>query len=210
TENAPRMGFYFGKEFGNIYLANRKPEYPVNVVYVPYLVLRDAWQVAKYTNIYKFQIILQNLDLISRESSDAYLHNFSYCAMIAFMGSPILFQQVQYLSAAARLELREIIAVYKKHRQAMYRCFVYPIGNKPDNSSWTGFQFVNGSHGYIVLFRELNNNSKTEKIKLKAAPDCDIQTVNVITGKQQTIKTDNSCRSEFTISDPCSFLWYSY
>jgi len=210
TEIAPRMGYFFGREFGNIYLENRKPFVPEKVVYVPYLVLRDAWQVAKFTNINKFQVTLQNLDLINKETSDAHLHNFPYCAMISFMGSPIFFQQVQFLSAQAITQLKKIIAVYKKHREQMYSCYVYPVGEKPDNSSWTGFQFVNGDHGYIVVFRELNNKHKTGVIKLKFLRNINLDAVNVMTTDRSTIKVDDEGRAEFSIADPCGFVWYQY
>ena len=210
TENPARMGYYFGREFGNIYLENRKPYYPEKVVYVPYLVLRDAWQIAKYANINKFQVTLQNLDLINREASDAHLHNFTYCAMIAFMGSPILFQQVQLLSPEARRELKNIIAIYKNHRETMYRCFVYPIGSKPDNCSWTGFQFADNDNGYIVLFRERNSKVKKEKVKIKKVKNCAINAVNVITGENFGMVVDLEGYAEFTIETPCGFLWLKY
>lgn len=71
TENAPRVGYYFAREFGTVYLENRKPHQPVNAVYVPYLVLRDAWQVAKYGNLDKFLLTIQNIALIDRTLSDA-------------------------------------------------------------------------------------------------------------------------------------------
>ena len=210
TENPARMGYYFAREFGNIYLENRKPKTPVNVIYTPYLVLRDAWQLAKYTNINKFQITLQNIDLIDRTASDAYKHNFPYCAMIAFTGSPILFQQVRFLTPEARRQLKEIISVYKKYRDDMYKCFVYPIGNKPDNRSWTGFQFVNGDHGFIILFRELNNMSKTEKIQLKFIKNRNISATDIMTSREQILPVnENGCIS-FIIEKPCDFVWYKY
>jgi len=210
TEVQPRMGYYFGREFGNIYLENRKPKHPACVVYTPYLVLRDAWHTAKYVNLNKFQIILQNLDLIDCGASDAYLHNFPYCAMIAFMGSPILFQQVQFLSADARRALREMISVYKRHREAMYDCLVYPIGSKPDNASWTGFQFVNGGRGYIVLFRELHNPSGRETVRLKFLQNCDLAVTNVINGETRTIAVDRDGSAPFSIPHACGYVWYRY
>ena len=210
TENDSRMGYYFGREFGNIYLENRKPYHPKEVVYIPFLVLRDAWQVAKYTSLNKFQVTLQNLDLINTKASDACLHNLPYCAMIAFMGAPILFQQVQFLSEKAKGELKDIIAIYKKHRGKMFDCTVYPIGEKPDNRSWTGFQFDNGGNGYIALFRELNNNSNTESIKLKFLRECNLAATDVITGEQRTISVGKDGCASFDIADPCGFVWYEY
>jgi hypothetical protein len=210
TEHPARIGYYFGREFGNIYLANRKPVVPKNVIYRPHLVLRDAWQIAKYVNLNKFQVTLQNLDLIDRDISDAYRHNFPYCALIAFMGSPILFQQVQYLSEKAKGEIKDMITVYKKHREDMFDSYVYPIGSKPDGQSWAGFQFVKGEQGHIVLFRELNNQSASETIGLKFIKGREISLCDVLTGRQTRLAVDGEGRAAFSIPEPCGFAWYTY
>ena len=92
----------------------------------------------------------------------------------------------------------------------MYRSFAYPIANKPDNKSWTGFQFIDGDSGYIVLFREIQNRELTNKIKLKKMLNCRLQTVDVITGDRQIITVNNEGCAEFTIAEPCNFLWLKY
>jgi hypothetical protein len=208
TERAPRMGYYFGREFGNVFLENRKPEVPANVIYIPYLVLQNAWQLARYVNLNNFQIPLQNLDLVDRSASNAHLHNFTYCAMISFMGSPIFFQQLQFLSQKARDELKSVINVYKRHRQAMYNSIVFPVGDKPDDSSWPGFQFVNDDGGFILLFRELNNTERKKTISLKFLKKQKLHLSNVFTNETSEVSVDEEGRAEFTIESPCSVAWY--
>ena len=209
TERAPRMGYYFGREFGNIYLANRKPDIPEKVIYVPYLVLRDAWQLAKYVNLNKFQISLQNLDMVNR-MSNAHLHSYTYCAMIAFMGAPLFFQQLQYLSQQAREELKNVIGVYKRHRKAMYGSIVFPIGDLPSDNSWTGFQFVHESGGYIVLFRELNNTEEKKSVRLKFLNGRQLKVTDVFSGEEKTFAADAQGYVEFSIDKPCGVAWYRY
>ncbi len=168
TENAPRMGYFYGRELGNIYLSNRKPKYPSNAVYIPYLVLRDAWQIAKYTNLNKFQVSVQNIDMVDKNISDAYLYNFQYCTAIALTGAPIFFQESHYLSKEARDIIKHLLNIYKKHREFMYGSYVFPIGDMPDNKSWSGFQWLRpgSNEGYIMIFRERENKEKTKELSL--------------------------------------------
>ncbi len=78
TELEARTGYYFGRDLGNIYLANRKSKLGKSVVYVPYIMLRDAWQVSKYVNLNKFQVSIQNIDETDREVSNGHLYNHPY------------------------------------------------------------------------------------------------------------------------------------
>ena len=160
TENAPRVGYFFAREFGSVYLENRKQESPPQAVYVPYLVLRDAWQVSKYVNLNRFQISIQNIDVVNREKSNAHLYNHPYSVAISLMGTPIFFQEVGLYSSEARERIRPLIALYKHHRREMFDGYTFPIGDKPSDASWTGFQNHNPTtmSGYLLLFRELNAN----------------------------------------------------
>ena len=212
TENPPRIGYYFGREYGNIYLENRKPMTPVNVVYHPYLVLRDAWQVAKYTNLNKFQISVQNLDKVNKKVSDAYLHNHPYSVAITLMGSPIFFQETHYYTKEAKDEIKPVIAIYKKHRDEMYQGFVFSIGEKPSNKSWSGFQNYNPDtkRGYLTIFREINNEEFSKQMSLHFVKDTKLILTNLMTGttEEKTINSDGDIN--FEIHKPADFRFYKY
>ena len=212
TENAPRIGYYFGREYGNIYLENRKPMSPVNVVYHPYLVLRDAWQVSKYTNLNKFQVSIQNIDRVNKEVSDAYLHNHPYSVAIALMGSPIFFQETHYYSDEARDQIKPVLATYKQHRDEMYKGYVFPIGEKPNNANWAGFQNYNPetNFGYFTLFREINNKEGTKKIKLSFLSGKTLLLTNLMTKETAQKSVDQNGMIEFSIDQPANFRFYKY
>ncbi|MDN5215246.1 hypothetical protein QQ020_24420 [Fulvivirgaceae bacterium BMA12] len=212
TENPARIGYYFGREYGNIYLENRKPIQPAHVVYRPYLVLRDAWQVAKYTNLNKFQVSIQNIDRVNKEESDAYLHNHPYSVAIALMGSPIFFQETHYYDDKARDQIKEVIRVYKQHRDAMYNGYVFPIGQKPDNASWTGFQNYNPetSTGYLTIFREINNEETTQSLKLYFLKTASVKLTNLMTGEVEEKSIDESGNIVFEIAKTADFRFYKY
>ena len=56
TENAPRFGYFWARECGNIWLANRKPLQPANVVPRPWLMLREAWELAALPQLHQVRI----------------------------------------------------------------------------------------------------------------------------------------------------------
>jgi len=211
TENAPRVGYFFGREFGNIYLENRKPNNEP-VIYKPYLVLRDAWQVSKYLNLNKFQVSVQNIDRVNPKKSDAHLYNHPYCVAIALMGSPIFFQETHYYAKQARKEIKKLLALYKNYRKEMYKCYVFPIGEEPDNKSWTGFQFFNSDKniGYITIFRELNNKENKKDIRLNFPAGKKIKLTDLQTGKVLNSKISKEGIVAFKIDKPADFRFYKY
>ncbi|MEJ6951444.1 hypothetical protein [Natronospora cellulosivora (SeqCode)] len=213
TENAPRIGYFYGREYGNIFVENRKNNMPKNVIYKPHLVLRDMWQISKYINLNKIQIPIQNIDLVSKKYSEAYLYNHSYCVAIALMGTPLFFQETQYYSRKARNEIKRIIKKYKENRNQMLNGFVYPIGEKPNNSSWTGFQNYNNDKksGYLLIFRELYNKEKSKKIKLPFLENKKIELFNIYEEElYKKIKTVKEGYVEFKIENPADFKFLKF
>ena len=169
TEASPRSGYFWGREFGNVYLENRTVKHPAHCIYQPWLVLRDAWQVAQYLNLNQFQLTVQNGERISLDKSDASRHSPTYLLAQTLMGVPLFFQETKFYSEAAKAELKPLIALYKKHRREIFDGFVFPVGDKPDNASWSGFQTVlnEGLNGYLLLFRQLENKESRKSVSLK-------------------------------------------
>jgi hypothetical protein len=212
TENAPRMGYYFGREFGNIYLENRKPEQPANVVYVPYLVLRDAWHVSKYLNLNKFQISIQNLDTISRERSNAFRYNHPYAVAIALMATPLFFQEVTLYSQQARDSVRPLVATYKQHRRNIFRGYTFPIGEKPCDAAWTGFQNHDpaSASGYVLLFRELNAPDATQSVRLRFLAGTRLRLTDLRSGAVQSVAVPADGAVSFEIAQAPDFAFFRY
>lgn len=215
TERAPRMGFYFGRDCGNLYLANRKA-YTIrpSVQYEPWQVLRDGWELASYMNLNKVQITFQNKELTPPEAiTDALKYSHAYNFAITLMASPIFFTELQFLSPEARAELKPIIAKYKAERDEMYKGFVFAIGDKPDNKSWTGFQNYNPEtgNGYLTVFRELNNEEKTRKLKMcYLKPGAKIQLTDILTNEKRLVTIDEHGEIDFSIPKTPGFLFLKY
>lgn len=209
----PRYGWYYFKEYGSIYFQNIQESLPAHLTMVPYQVLRQHWLMSKYFNTNKLQILLQNPKRTNPDRSDAPLHSHSYCFAMGMPFIPCFFQSGQYLDEQGKGELKEFISIYKEHREAMFNCYTFPIGDKPDNQSWSGFQMVNEdgqSSNYILLFRELHNMQKQKSIQLKMLAGKKIKIRNIETGKSRIQKVPISGEIDFTISENAGYLFLQY
>ena len=210
TENEPRIGYFFGREYGNIFLANHTVK-SNTTGYIPYLMLRDAWQVSKYLNLNKFQISIQNIDMTDKQKGNAHLYNHKYAVAIALMGSPLFFQETQYISQQARSDIKQLLSIYKKNRERMYEGIVYPIGDEPNDRSWTGFQNHHQSDtGYLTVFRELNNKENMKKLALNFCANKKIKFKNLMTGAMWTETCDSKGQVALNIENSADFLFLSY
>lgn len=212
TENPPRYGYYFAREYGCIYLENRKPEAPHTTVYRPHTVLRDLWQVAKYLPLHRFQCSIQNVDMINRERSDAHRHAHQYAVAIALMGIPLFFLETKYYSPEAKAEIKPLLHTYKQHRDLIYRGMVHPIGDKPNNASWTGLQchVADERCGYLTIFRELCNAESTQSLALGWLAGMPIKLTDLLTGKSSELTTGDCGAVEFAIQEAPGFLFLRY
>jgi|GEM_PF-1098811 len=212
TEVTPRVGVYYGREYGNLYLENRRPNQPRQGIYVPYLVLRDAWHAAKYVNLNKIQLTIQNVGTMPEGVTNARQYDQGYATAIALMGSPLFFCEMQYFDEPARKILRPLIATWKRERDAMMHGYVDPIGSEPDDASWTGFQnYVEGSpNGYLMIFRELNNKDKSAQIAVKYCDGKRLRLTDLMTGQSFETAADKQGRVTFTMDKPGDYRFYKY
>ncbi len=212
TENKPRYGYFFAREYGCIYLENRKPMRPLSVVYKPHTVLSDLWQVARYLNLHRFQYSIQNVDRVDPERSDALLHSHSYAVAIALMGIPLFFQQTKYYTDEAKAEIRLLLDVYKRQRNWIYGGIVHPIGDKPDNTSWTGFQchLPEENCGYLMVFRERCNAEPEHSLRLGWMQQGMIHVKDLLQGTTSEKQVGSGGVVSFRVEHPPGFLFLQY
>jgi hypothetical protein len=105
-----------------------------------------------------------------------------------------------------------LIYAYKKQRTEMYKGYIFPIGDLPNDASWTGFQNYNpeSSSGYLTLFREINNTDVSKEIKLVFLKGKTLQITNLLTGTTETTKVDINGNASFSMSNPASYLFLKY
>ena len=216
TENAPRLGYFFGREYGTIYPENRKPTHNVprirHVTYVPRLVFRDAWHLAHYIHLCQIEIPIQNIDRIDPGDSNAAEYSHAYCTAIAFMGLPLFFQEVHFYDDNARSQIRSILSLYREHRDRIAQGIVFPVGDEPCDSAWSGFQShsINTGTGYLTLFRELLSQEPEHALQLHCLGKTTLEIKDLISGDTYTAETDAEGKAEFTISRPGDFRILKY
>ena len=157
--------------------------------------------------------MLQNPKRTDPERSDAPQHSHSYCFAMGVPFVPCFFQSAQYLDPQGQEELKDFISLYKKHREAIFNCYTFPIGDKPDNQSWSGFQMINEnekSSNYILLFRELHNTQAEKPVQLKLLTGKTIRLTNIETGKSWMQKISSDGKTTFKIKAPASYLFLQY
>jgi hypothetical protein len=207
-----RYGWYYAKEYGSIYFQNIQEALPEHLTMVPYHVLRQHWLMSKYFNSNKLQVMLQNPKRTNKERSDAFQHSHSYCFAMGLPFIPCFFQSAQFLDDEGQKEMKQLIAVYKKYREDMFKCYTYPIGDMPSNDSWSGFQMVNekAEEGYLLLFREMHNTESQKRVALKFLSNKTISITNLENGKVSQQKVSAYGDATFLLKDPASYLFLKY
>ncbi|NMH87960.1 hypothetical protein [Flavivirga algicola] len=209
-----RYGWYSPvREVGPMYFQNIQNNLPNHLVYVPYITLRHHWMISKYYNMNDLQTHWQNTSRTNPRFSDAHLHSQSYAAMSAFMAAPSCFMLTQLLQTKERDELRQLISIYKEHRKDIFQSYVFPIGEEPNNHSWSGFQIYNPDKntGFLMIFRELHNNENSKEIKLKFLKNKKIKLIDLEennTIKQVRAGLNGNVR--FFIDKPAQYLFLKY
>lgn len=212
TEACPRYGYFYAREFGCIYLENRKPVIPHGVTYRPGTVLRDLWDLSAYCNLLKFQGSVQNVDMVNPELSDVGAYSQAYCTAIPLMSSPLFFCETHFFEEPARTEIRTLLAAYKTVRDEIYQGTVYPIGQKPDGTNWTGFecQLTERTKGYLMVFREPWNTEETHSYSLPDLAGKTLEITDLMRKTSWTTTVDESGDLVLTIDDPGDFRFLSY
>ncbi|MDB4584676.1 hypothetical protein N9164_16115, partial [Draconibacterium sp.] len=207
-----RYGWYSPvRECGPMYFQNLQNNLPNHIVYVPYITLRHHWMMSKFYNMNDLQCHWQNPSRTNPQFSDANQHSQSYCALSAFMAAPSCFMLTQLLEPAERAELKKIIAIYKENRKEIFESYVFPIGDEPNNASWTGFQMVHPEKksGYLMVFRELNNKEEYAEIELKFIQNNKIKIIDLENSKSETQNCDNGLM-KFLIKNPAGYKFLRY
>ena len=212
TENCPRMGFYFGREFGNIFLQNCENSPPGMtckrfIAYDPEVTLNQTWLLSKYFNLNQLQITIQRV----AESCHGKGYSQDYACGIALMGNPLFFLETKRFAEEERTLVRNVLSVYRKHREKILDSYVYPIGNQPDGSSWTGFQSIcSETEGYLTLLREKGAPEDFAKIALHVPVGAKLKLTGLYQCCDSLLEQEEDGRYLFTGITPADWRFYQY
>jgi hypothetical protein len=149
-----RAGYHMFNEYGNIFLENRYTDFQN---YYPYQTLRNLWQLARYVPAERLQIEFlnkwRNADAYGDDPFAPSRYGFDYLFAVTMAGQPLAWLESTQLPEEA-MTIGSLVEEYKKIRHDFHAGIILPIGNEPSGKSWTGFQSMNGSRGYFLVFRE--------------------------------------------------------
>ncbi len=109
--------------------------------------------------------------------------------------------------------IRPLLAIYKKHRAQMSEGYVFPIGDEPDNMSWSAFQNVmpDKKSGYLTVFRQIENQEQTKAIALKfIAAGMKLKLTDLVAGTEQSVVVGMDNMVTFHIDNPAGFQYLKY
>ncbi len=217
THKGLRVGYLFNREYGNLFLQNRRLQMEGRKIsdshtYVPRRILKDEWLFAPYLNLNQMLFNVQTTNLVLPEYSNASLYGDVYSFAIAMMSSPLFFTETWRYSPESRKDMKEIIGIYKEHRKSLYKGYVFSLGERPNDYSWTGFQnfHPNENMGYLTLFREINNEEEQKSIKLHFISDKILHLKNLITKEEIQVNVDKNGNAIFNMEKSASFRFYKY
>ncbi|MFW6188992.1 MAG: hypothetical protein ACOC7T_01045 [Planctomycetota bacterium] len=174
--NCRRLGFFYHPHIGEIFLENRYTDWGN---YYPHYTLRNLWQLSRYVPTRRLQVEFLDLSRNREKYPDDPLrpqdYPIDYAFGVAMVGSPLAWMELSELSSAQVQALKPIVTAYRRQRERLSACEVWPIGEEPTGTAWTGFQALHpDGDGYLALFREMNERPEA-RLELRDLGDCRLQ-----------------------------------
>lgn len=221
--HTPRPGYFGNPHHGPIFVENRFMHYPMQAPmpnpneywprkdrYWPHRTLRNLWLLAQYMDPIRLRMEFMNNQRHQDKYEDdpmAPAHwSPAYLFATVMCSSPLAWMEVQQLPEEYVRQVAPLVAVWKRHREALFRGSVVPIGSEPDGHSWTGFFSAaqDASGGYALLYREDNDEAAWEA-PLPLLPAGRYRT-EVLAG-EGSLTVDPAGRLRATIPAPRGFLF---
>ena len=134
---------------------------------------------------------------------------FDYQFAISIMGQPLAWFEGSGLPGEA-FEISPLIKKYRDVQHDIHNGLIFPIGDEPNGSSWTGFQSISDDEGYFLIFREYNN-SEYQNIKTHLSANAHVkfrQVLGVGEDFSQVIGEDQ--KVNFKLPGKHTFTLYKY
>jgi hypothetical protein len=124
----------------------------------------------------------------------------------------MFFEKLETYTTGDRIAIKNLLSKYKIERDAMYDSYVFPIGDRPNNVSFTGFQFVNekSNRGHLLIFRELYSGDLEKEIRLVFLKNKTIKLINLRSKTESVLQVNADGVAKFKINNPADFGFYRY
>ncbi len=206
-----RYGYHYNNHLGNIFLENRYTDWKT---YYPYQTLRNIWMLSEYVPSQKIQLEFlnkwRNQDLYANDPFGPANYSFDYLFAITMPGQPLAWFETTGLPSEADKSI-DLIHMYRNISAELNSALIFPIGNEPNGTTYTGFQFIiSYTEGYILIFRELNNQEKFKISALFGASKTIFFNKVYGDGQDFIANTDEEGKTVFIVKEANSFCLYKY
>ncbi len=206
-----RYGYHYFNEYGNIFLENRYTDWSN---YYPHWTLRNLWMLSRYVPPQNLQIEFLNV----WRNADAYALNdplapqqvpFAYAFAVTMMAQPLAWFEATGLPPEA-FAIADVVQRYREHQVAIHAGQIFPIGEEPSGTGWTGFQSLRRREGYLLVMREHNHRPNT-MMRLYELAECDLTLRCVLgEGEDRVVRVGAEGQVSFQLPNPYSFALYAY
>jgi hypothetical protein len=208
-----RWGYHYGNEYGNVFLENRYTDWGN---YYPHWTLRNLWMLSRYLPPQNLQIEFLNRwrnpgNYPAGDPLAPHQVPFAYCFAITMAAQPLAWFEATGLPEAA-FKIAPLIKTYRAHQHQIHAGQIWPVGEEPSGTGWTGFQSIaeQGSTGYLLVYREWNQRPEAE-IRVWGLEGQTLY-LTCIAGQGSDARATVSASGDLTVSlpKPFSFGLYTY
>lgn len=207
-----RNGYHFMNEYGNLFLENRYTDW---TNYYPYWTLRNLWNLSKYVPPQNLQIEFLNKwrNADKYPTGDRFApanYAFDYLFAITMMAQPLAWFEATSLPPDA-FQTGNLIKTYRVNQHQIHAGQIFPIGDEPSGTAWTGFQsIISATEGFVLVFREDTPEPKyavrtwlpaTKRVRLEPVAGAGKVAEEVVT---------NEGKLMISLPGPNSFALYRY
>lgn len=150
-----RYGYFMAKQYSTLFVENRYTDWGN---YYPHTTLRNLWGLSEYipSSKMQFEVLNQyrNKDKYKDDPLGPSTYPSDYLFASVMVANPLIWMEMSHLSDKQTQELKSIISVYKKERENILKGEVFPIGERPDGYSYTGFEVISPDKNYLILLKE--------------------------------------------------------
>lgn len=206
-----RYGYHYFNDYGNIFLENRYTDWGN---YYPHWTLRNLWMLSAYVPPQNLQIEFLN----NYRNADKYDKtdplapskvSLEYEFALTMMAQPLAWMEATGLPEKA-FAIAPVIKSYQKIQTDLHSGQIFPLGNEPSGTSWTGFQSIKQNEGYLLIIRELNTaNNSSIRTWLPVGKKVSLKRV-LGQGTDKTITVKANGEVSFSLPKPNTYVLYKY
>lgn len=156
-----RPGYFGAMDVGPLFVENRYTDFHN---YWPHQTLRNLWSLSAWIDPKRLRMEFLNHSRNTELYPDDPLAPEHYAPDTLFatvmFANPLGWFEVSNLPDGYVETVSELVAVWKAHRDALFRGTIVPIGGKPDGRGYTGLASIGDGEGYVLAFRGLDERDR--------------------------------------------------